>query len=254
MPKNTSNKNFVVRFFEWLSASINGGERAIIDLASAVVPYMVPIIPAYLMYDHAMNHMGFEPWIAKTAGVVVELLGLASVSTAVRFFLYNRRFKKDAKNENPNKAPFNQAMWIYASYVVIVLIVNVILEWQNSTRSGWTITAIAAFSLLSFPSGWLVALRTGFAEMLEEKESARSNNQNNNTPKPAKKVNASDKKAEILQLLDTHYQQFGEVLKPSQISAKLNLDNEKAKGYISTETDKWRKEKGVAKPDRKIGF
>jgi len=120
MPKNTPNKNFLVRIFEWLSASINGGERAIIDLASAVVPYMVPIIPAYLMYDHAMNHMGFEPWIAKTAGVVVELLGLASVSTAVRFFLYNRRFKKDAKNENPNKAPFKQAMAIYASYVVIV--------------------------------------------------------------------------------------------------------------------------------------
>lgn len=246
MPKNTSNKNFVVRFFEWLSASINGGERAIIDLASAVVPYMVPIIPAYLMYDHAMNHMGFEPWIAKTAGVVVELLGLASVSTAVRFFLYNRRFKKDAKTENPNKAPFKQAMAIYASYVVIVLIVNVILEWQNSTRSGWTITAIAAFSLLSFPSGWLVALRTGFAEMLEEKDAARHNNQNNNTPgKPQKKVNASDKKAEILQLLETHYQQTGEILKPSQISARLNLDNETAKGYISTETSKWKKEKGI---------
>lgn len=254
MPKNTSNKNFVVRMFEWLSASINGGERAIIDLASAVVPYMVPIIPAYLMYDHAMNHMGFEPWIAKTAGVVVELLGLASVSTAVRFFLYNRRFKKDAKNENPNKAPFKQAMVIYASYVVIVLIVNVILEWQNSTRSGWTILAIAAFSLLSFPSGWLVALRTGFAEMLEEKESARSNNQNNNTPKPQKKVNASDKKAEILQLLDTHFEQTGEVLKPSQISARLNLDNETAKGYISTETSKWRKEKGIADPNKKLGF
>lgn len=253
MPKNTSNKNFIVRMFEWLSASINGGERAIIDLASAVVPYMVPIIPAYLMYDHAMNHMGFEPWIAKTAGIVVELLGLASVSTAVRFFLYNRRFKKDAKTENPNKAPFNQAMIIYASYVVIVLIVNVILEWQNSTRSGWTITAIAAFSLLSFPSGWLVALRTGFAEMLEEKEAARSNNQNN-IPKPQKKINASDKKEEILRLLDAHFQQTGEVLKPSQISARLNLDNETAKGYISTETSKWRKEKGIPDPNKKLGF
>ena len=254
MPKNTTNKNFVVRMFEWLSASINGGERAIIDLASAVVPYLVPIIPAYLMYDHAVRHMGFEDWIAITAGIVVELLGLASVSTAVRFFLYNRRFKKDAKNENPNKAPFKQAMIIYASYVVIVLIVNVILEWQNSTRSGWTITAIAAFSLLSFPSGWLVALRTGFAEMLEEKESARANQNQGGTPKPQKKVNASDKKAEILQLLDTHFQQTGEVLKPSQISARLNLDNETAKGYISTETSKWRKEKKIPDPNKKLGF
>lgn len=254
MPKNPQNKNFLVRMFEWLSASINGGERAIIDLASAVVPYLVPIIPAFLMYDHAMNDMGFEKPIAITAGVVVELLGLASVSTAVRFFLYNRRFKKDAKNENPNKAPFKQAITIYAFYVIIVLVVNVILEVENDARSGWVITAIAAFSLLSFPSGWLVALRTGFAEMLEEKESARSNNQNNNTPKPAKKVNASDKKAEILQLLDSHFQQTGEVLKPSQISARLNLDNETAKGYISTETSKWRKEKGIADPNKKLGF
>jgi hypothetical protein len=47
-------------------------------------------------------------------------------------------------------------------------------------------------------------------------------------------------------LLDTHYQQTGEVLKPSQISAKLNLDNDTAKGYISTETTKWKKEKGIS--------
>jgi len=249
MPKNTPNKNFLVRIFEWLSASINGGERAIIDLVSAVIPYLVPVIPAWLMYYHADNDMGFDQWIAITAGVVVELLGLASVATAVRFFLYNRRFKKDAKNPNPNQAPFKAAMAVYGFYVVIVMLVNVIMEATSETgssRSGWTILAIALFSLLSFPSGLLVALRTGFAEMLEEKESARSNNQNNNTPKPAKKVNASDKKSEILQLLDTHYQQTGEVLKPSQISAKLNLDNETAKGYISTETTKWKKEKGIS--------
>jgi hypothetical protein len=249
MPKNTSNKNFVVRIFEWLSASINGGERAIVDLVSAVIPYLVPIIPAWLMYYHAEHDMGFSRNIAVTAGVVVEGLGLASVATAVRFFLYNRRFKKDAKNPNPNQAPLKAAMAVYGFYVVIVMLVNVIMEATSatgSTRSGWTILAIALFSLLSFPSGLLVALRTGFAEMLEEKESARHNNQNNNAPgKPAKKVNASDKKAEILQLLDTHYQQTGEILKPSQISARLNLDNETAKGYISTETSKWKKEKGI---------
>jgi hypothetical protein len=215
------------------------------------------VIPAWLMYYHADNDMGFDQWIAITAGVVVELLGLASVATAVRFFLYNRRFKKDAKNPNPNQAPFKAAMAVYGFYVVIVMLVNVIMEATSETgssRSGWTILAIALFSLLSFPSGLLVALRTGFAEMLEEKESARSNNQNNNTPKPQKKVNASDKKAEIIQLLDTHYQQNGEVLKPSQISAKLNLDNDTAKGYISTETSKWRKEKGIADPNKKLGF
>lgn len=230
-------KNIVVRIFEWMSQTINGGEKAIIDFVSAIVPYLVPIIPASLMYDHALNDMGFAPWIAKTAGIVVELLGLASVSTAVKFFLYNKRFKKDAKNENPNKAPFKQAMAIYASYVIIVLVVNVILEWQNQTRTGWTIFAIAAFSLLSFPSGWLVALRTGFAEMLEEKNAARGNS----TIATEKKTkHASDFKTEILAMLDDEYGKTKRVLSPKEITAKLKLDHGKNKGYVSTTTSEWR--------------
>lgn len=229
-------KNIIVRLFEWLSQSINGGEKAIIDLVSAIVPYLVPIIPASLMYDHALNDMGFAPWIAKTAGVVVELLGLASVSTAVRFFLYNKRFKKDAKNENPNKAPFKQVMTIYASYVLIVLVVNVILEWQNQTRTGWTIFAIAAFSLLSFPSGWLVALRAGFSEMLEEKNASKGSSViNEKKPK-----HASQYKTEILAMLDAEYEKTKRVLSPKEITAKLKLDHNNNKGFVSTTTSEWR--------------
>lgn len=230
-------KSFVVRVFEWLSQSMNSGEKAIMDLVSAIVPYLVPIIPASLMYQHALNDMGFSREIAMTAGVVVELLGLASVSTAVRFFLYNRRFKKDAKNENPNKAPFRQVMAIYGSYVLIVLVVNVVLEWQNQTRSGWTIFAIAAFSLLSFPSGWLVALRTGFAEMLEEKNASKGNSP---IATEKKTKHASDFKTEILAMLDDEYGKTKRVLSPKEITAKLKLDHGKNKGYVSTTTSEWR--------------
>lgn len=266
---NMQGKNLLVVFFQFLSKTINGGEKAIVDLISALVPYLVPIIPAWLMYYHAEHDMGFSHNIAITAGAVVEGLGLASVATAVRFFLYNRRFKKDAKTKNPNKAPFWAAMGVYAFYVVVVMLVNVIME-ANSTaesgRSGWTITAIALFSLLSFPSGLLVALRVGFAEMLEERASARrgsgespaggeSDEDTNAKGKKIKQKHASDYQPQIVAYLDKVYKNENRVPLPAEISARFKLDNEKAKGYISTETGKWRQANNVPKdPQKPMGF
>jgi uncharacterized membrane protein YhaH (DUF805 family) len=263
-------KNILVVFFQFISSTINGGEKAIIDLISAIVPYLVPIIPAWLMYYHAEHDMGFSHNIAITAGSVVEGLGLASVATAVRFFLYNRRFKKDAKTKNPNKAPFWAAMGVYAFYVVVVMLVNVIMEANNTSdsgRSGWTITAIALFSLLSFPSGLLVALRVGFAEMLEERASGRrgsgagspaaggSDEDTSVKGKKVKEKHASDFQPKILAYLDKVWRDENRVAPPSEISAHLKLDNEKAKGYISTETGKWRKANNVPRdPNKPFGY
>lgn len=238
-------KNILVVFFQFLSNTINGGEKAIIDLISALVPYLVPIIPAWLMYYHAEHDMGFSHNIALTAGIVVEGLGLASVATAVRFFLYNRRFKKDAKTQSPNKAPFSAAMGVYAFYVVVVMLVNVIMEATSTSvnsRSGWTILAIALFSLLSFPSGLLVALRVGFAEMLEERAESKKQVQYTNPQpqQPRKEKHASDFKDRIPQMLNEEWEKNKRVLTPKEITAKLKLDHGKNKGYVSTITSQWK--------------
>jgi FlaA1/EpsC-like NDP-sugar epimerase len=141
--------------------------KAISDLLSALVPYAVPIIPAYLTYFHTNVQMQFPKEIAWTAAFVVEVLGITAVSTAIRFYRHNLRYK-----DINRKAPFWLAIGVYIFYIVVVMTVNVVLEKVAGTRSGTVIFAIALFSLLSVPSGVLISIRTQFAEALEERRTS----------------------------------------------------------------------------------
>jgi uncharacterized membrane protein YidH (DUF202 family) len=161
--------NFLGQIFKTISDIVNGAEKSFLDLLSALVPYFVPVIPAYLTYYHTIEQMNFPPRVALTAAFVVEVLGITAVSTAIRFYRHNQRYK-DAKN----KAPFWLAIGTYVFYLVVVMMVNVILEIVAGTRSNAVITAIALFSLLSVPSGVLISIRTQFSEMLEERQERRS--------------------------------------------------------------------------------
>lgn len=161
------------KFFSELAEVLNNSERAVIDLLSAFVPYMVPVIPAYLTYFHTLELMKFPAWVAFTAAFVVETLGMASVSTTIRFWRNNQRYKSEA-----NKAPFGLALSIYVMYLVIVLTVNVVLEMVSGERSGWIIFSIGLFSLLSVPSGVLISIRAQFTEMLSERAEAKQATKN----------------------------------------------------------------------------
>lgn len=239
-----------MRIFEWLAKVLNGMERGIIDFISAFVPYAVPIIPAYLTFYHTQDMMDFPVWVAWTAAFVVEALGLASVATVVRFYLHNKRYKTEQ-----NKAPFWIAFGVYVAYIVIVIVVNVILEIVADTRGGWIITAIGLFSLLSFPSGVLISIRTQYREMLDDKEEKKAQAQQAKKGggddiqehQPKGKKPASHFQPQIVAMLEAEYQKNQRVLTPKEITAKLKLDHNNSKGYVSTATSKWVAEKGITK-------
>jgi len=52
-----ASKNGVKASFENVADVINGSERGILDLLSALVPYAVPVVPAYLTYFHTRDMM-----------------------------------------------------------------------------------------------------------------------------------------------------------------------------------------------------
>lgn len=238
--------------FRTISNTINGAERSMLDFISVLIPWAVPIIPAYLTYYHTLDQMQFPQWVAWTAAFVVEALGLVSVATAIRFWYHNQRYK-DSKNH----APFRLAVGVYVFYIVIVLVVNVILEVVAETRTGWIITAIALFSLLSFPSGVLISIRTQFGEMLEHRENKKQPKATNDDERPHKErkpKHASAFKSKILEMLDSNYQASGAVMSLTDISKKLNLDHAKSKGFISTTRSAWMKEKGITADKKPIGF
>jgi len=158
-----SNINYLEDTFDKIADTISGAERSLLDLLSALVPWAVPVIPAYLTVYHTMHEMAFPSWVAITAGFVTEVLGIASVSTAIKFYRHNLKYK-DAKNH----APFVLAVGTYLFYLVIILTVNVILEVVAGTRSTSVIVAIGLFSLLSLPSAVLISIRAQHTEALNE--------------------------------------------------------------------------------------
>lgn len=243
-----------MRIFEFLAKVLNGMERGIIDFISAFVPYAVPIIPAYLTFYHTRDMMDFPAWVAWTAAFVVEALGLASVATVVRFYLHNKRYKSEQ-----NRAPFWIAFGVYVFYIVVVIVTNVILEIVADTRGGFIITAIGLFSLLSFPSGVLISIRTQYREMLDDREEKRNHKNTTTTDEPRHeprgKKPASHYQPQIVAMLEAEYAKNQRVLTPKEITAKLKLDHNNSKGYVSTATSKWMHEKGISKaPPNKLTF
>lgn len=237
-------KNILAWLFGFLGDLISGAEKSFLDFLGALVPYCVPVIPAYLTYFHVQNEMGFPNWVAWTAAFVVETLGMASVSTAIRFWYHNVKYKKDE-----NKAPFGLAIAVYMFYIVVVVTVNVILEIVTGTRTGWIIVAIALFTLLSVPSGVLIAIRAQYSEVLED-IAKKYHRPMVSGPMPQqsgtyREKHASDYRDRILSMLEDEYGKSGQVLTPKQITSRLKLDHSKNKGFVSTITTNWKNGKGI---------
>ena len=83
------NNNFLGSIFQAIADVLNGAERSFLDLISVIVPYCVPLPVAYLTFYHTTLMMDFPVWLGWTSAFVVEALGLASVSTAIRFYRNN---------------------------------------------------------------------------------------------------------------------------------------------------------------------
>lgn len=236
--------NILDKFFRMVTDVLNGAEKSFLDFLSVLVPYFVPVIPAYLTYFHTWKMMDFPTWVAFTASFVVEVLGITSVSTAIRFWRHNQRYK-----DKNNKAPFILAVVVYAFYIIIVVSVNVILEIVSDTRGGWIIFSIGLFTLLSVPSGVLISIRTQYAEMLEEIGSRYRKPQNTPLPEPQsgahREKHASDYRDRILEMLEAEYSRSGQVLAPKQITARLKLHHGNNKGFVSNLTKEWKQSKGV---------
>ena len=117
-----SDKNIFDKSIVWFRSA----EESVINLASAVSPWLVPVIPAYLTFWHTLEILRFPRPIAWTAAGVVELLGLASMRTAVSFMEHNMRYSSSA-----NRAPAFLAVAAYLFCIAVVLAVNVIFEWTS---------------------------------------------------------------------------------------------------------------------------
>ena len=233
---------------------VNGAESAWLNAAAALIPYGVSLIPASWTFRHVMSELGFDFWTALDAGVVVELFGVVAMQTIIKFWQNNKRYTSE---KSENRAPLGLAIFAYAFYLIITLIVNVVLEVVAGTREFWGIVAIGLFSLLGIPSGVLIAIRAQHKEIVDARGKPRQGNTPMisvpQIPSSSRTRRASEFRAQMLDMLETQYSKDGRILELTEITGKLKLDHATAKGFVSTLRSGWMAEKGIQKPSKSDG-
>ena len=147
--------------FDRLNDGIRNGEASLVNLLSAIAPWLAPLAPAYLSYTHMSSKLAFPKPIAWAVAIVVEVMGLSAVSTALLFWAHNKRYSKEYK-----KAPIKIVIGAFVFYLAVILAINVLLE--ISVANWALVTAKSLLTLLSIPAALILAVRTQHQELLNE--------------------------------------------------------------------------------------
>lgn len=137
-------------------------EATLIDNLAATVPWLAPIVPAYMIYHSLTVVIQFPLPVAILSAIVVEFLGLVTVSTSVQFWTWN-----DSKRQADPGAPVWLAVITAVAYLLIVITTNVILDLRSPIEQ---LLAKALLSTLSVSAAMTIAIRSQHARRLAEIE------------------------------------------------------------------------------------
>ena len=236
--------NIFDRINDWVRSS----EASLVNLLSAIAPWAAPLAPAFLSYTHMVNNLAFPVWVAMSVAIVVEILGLSTISTALSFWSHNKRYKTEYK-----KAPVGLVIVAFSFYLAIILTMNVLLEAYDGPQTH--IIAKALLTLLSIPAALILAVRTQHTELLneikEDKEAKRMtrsfalrtnepNELRTDTERLSKFVHPPVKKQAIEDYLEKEYL-TGRIADVREIVANIGV----AKSTASETRKHWMEKKGL---------
>lgn len=159
------NETRLSRKLQEIQVNIDAAESVVIDIIAGVTPWLAPLIPAYMAYQNMKSDLQFHWLLALSGALVIEFLGLATVSTAVQFASYNDvALKRNIKQQG--KAPFWWAVAMGVFYLTIILSVNAILDYGNEQPAH--IFTRALLSLISVPAAVTIAIRSQHKRRLQE--------------------------------------------------------------------------------------
>lgn len=174
--------------FDLLNEWIRNTESSIVNFISVFAPWLAPLTPAYMTYQHSVRVLEFPHYIAIPAALLVEILGFSAVSTFLAFWFHNRKNQANIK-----RAPIEVVVFAFAFYLSLIIFSNVLLDSFPSER--WAeITVRALFTLQTIPAALIVAVRTQHRDLLSEikKEKVeRRQNVSESSPKDEQKPSES---------------------------------------------------------------
>ena len=154
-----------VNFLRGWQRFIRAVESLAIDIISLVIPWVSPLIPAYMAWESMTTRLAFPAWVALAGALVVELLGLATINTVFEFWNYNQD-----KLKTQGKAPVLVALLVTAFYLAVILTVNTMLDDSPAIYR----VAKGLLSSLTICGGVTIALRANHARRIEAAEQDRA--------------------------------------------------------------------------------
>jgi hypothetical protein len=210
-------------FFDKLNDGIRNVETSFVNFISAVAPWMAPLSPAYMTYDHAVKALGFPVWVALPVAIVVEILGFSAISTFVTFWFFNRRNKAEVK-----KAPTGWVIFAFIFYLALIVTSNILLDAYHNAE--WAKTAVRAlFTLQTIPAAVIVVARAGHKSLLGELANERANEQSVALTEMRKKLKESEDKLKSseMQLTTTEEKFRASEAELSAMIIRINSSEEK---------------------------
>ena len=129
-------------------------EGSIINLVSAIAPWFAPVAPAYMAYKGMRDVIIWPPLVAGLIAAVIEMLGLATITTTLTFWRHNRQREFRAQGRQlPTWIP----IVVFAFYLFVVLTVNVVMDVEQFEYR--ILLAKFLLSLLSVPAAVILGVR-----------------------------------------------------------------------------------------------
>lgn len=215
-----------MNLFDRINHAIRGLESNLVNAVSALAPWGAPLVPAMLTFWNTSENLGFPYWLAFTSAFVVEALGLSSVRTTLDFIAHNRRYKASYK-----RMPIIWPVLAFAFYLVLILSVNVSLDWYAMTPQ--QLIALGGLTLMTIPAALILGVRSLHADLEAE---IRQDNEKRRKVSRIKKPEvvvaqpqAVDVSGTLGEYLDAHgispYEVGqGQKYSPGEIADELNLN------------------------------
>lgn len=148
-----------VFFLESIQRFVKAVETVFIDTVSTVIPWLSPLVPAFMAYRAMTDILDFPYWLSVITAGVIELLGLATINTAFSFWAYNQE-----KRKIDQKSPVMLAVLVTLYYLVVVLVVNTMLDTSPAMHK----IAKGLLSSISIVGGVTIALRASHSRRINE--------------------------------------------------------------------------------------
>lgn len=115
----------VIAFFNGINSLITNGEYSFLNMVTAIIPWLVFLVPASMTWENTGKYLGFLPWLQWVTAIVVEALGIVAGSELMDNLYHNRKKENRAKDRKVNPI----VSWVASIfYLLLTVFINAILE------------------------------------------------------------------------------------------------------------------------------